>query len=588
MSLELVKLDNATLPGIANAIRAKTGGTAPIVPAEMPVEIDGIRNIRMQSGVVTIDADATAITIPAIGRSIDIISNDVPLTTGYVVSASWNNGPTIGSPYSLGSYIRFTSSTGGTTPNGSTCAALAVTVSGETTTFNTTNSARLFAAGAKYCWVAYDWGCGDIAAVYDVSATAADDVHLLLIGNGNGTYTARISGNGATKNFAKGAEKPWVNYIAAITDIHIDAGVTSIGDYLFDTHERVKRIVFENSSKITHLGARAFRRCQFGGELSFSGLSDTTIGNAFAACINIRGITLPETVTAIGDGAFSGCLNLRYIHGVSNAASVGAEALEYTPRLSDIDIDPGVCTGVGASACIVSNALKNAELSDWGNTTFGDNAIPASNFSADNLKAIRAVQLPNVPARSVNADVTYKYAAVPFCIAYDGSQQMLSDGCMAASMYHIYNWINGAPYQNLLEWWNAKILSVFPDIATTISYLEVEEKIAEALGWKRRSGYPLYINSNGDKDAPVVKQNAVAAKKAIVKELSAGRPVTMSFKVAGSYYHTVAIIGADAVTDELIIADSIRLSGSKGAIYKIPFECIASNNLFGCIKAYDF
>lgn len=42
MAMELVKLDNATLPAIANAIRAKTGDTALLLPSQMPNAIAGI------------------------------------------------------------------------------------------------------------------------------------------------------------------------------------------------------------------------------------------------------------------------------------------------------------------------------------------------------------------------------------------------------------------------------------------------------------------------------------------------------------------------------------------------------------------
>ena len=40
--LEFVKLDSATLPGIADAIRAKSGGTALLLPSEMAAAIAGI------------------------------------------------------------------------------------------------------------------------------------------------------------------------------------------------------------------------------------------------------------------------------------------------------------------------------------------------------------------------------------------------------------------------------------------------------------------------------------------------------------------------------------------------------------------
>ena len=40
--LELVKLDSGTLPAIANAIRAKTGDTALLLPSQMPTAIESI------------------------------------------------------------------------------------------------------------------------------------------------------------------------------------------------------------------------------------------------------------------------------------------------------------------------------------------------------------------------------------------------------------------------------------------------------------------------------------------------------------------------------------------------------------------
>ena len=42
MSLELIKLDSSTLPSIADAIRAKTGETALLLPSQMPTAIASI------------------------------------------------------------------------------------------------------------------------------------------------------------------------------------------------------------------------------------------------------------------------------------------------------------------------------------------------------------------------------------------------------------------------------------------------------------------------------------------------------------------------------------------------------------------
>lgn len=47
MALELVRLDNGTLPGIANAIRARTGDTALLLPSQMAAAIAGIPTVTL-------------------------------------------------------------------------------------------------------------------------------------------------------------------------------------------------------------------------------------------------------------------------------------------------------------------------------------------------------------------------------------------------------------------------------------------------------------------------------------------------------------------------------------------------------------
>lgn len=62
MALELVKLDDQTLPAIANAIRAKTGDTALLLPSQMAAAIAGIQ---------------TGVTLPALSD---------PAAVGHVVA----------------------------------------------------------------------------------------------------------------------------------------------------------------------------------------------------------------------------------------------------------------------------------------------------------------------------------------------------------------------------------------------------------------------------------------------------------------------------------------------------------------------
>lgn len=64
MAMELVWMDSATLPGIADAIRAKTGDSALLLPSQMAAAIGGIRNLRVETGTIIPAEDTTSIQIP--------------------------------------------------------------------------------------------------------------------------------------------------------------------------------------------------------------------------------------------------------------------------------------------------------------------------------------------------------------------------------------------------------------------------------------------------------------------------------------------------------------------------------------------
>lgn len=64
MALELVKLDSETLPGIADAIREKTGGTDLMLPSAMKAAIGKINSLRIETGTITPAEDHDTLTVP--------------------------------------------------------------------------------------------------------------------------------------------------------------------------------------------------------------------------------------------------------------------------------------------------------------------------------------------------------------------------------------------------------------------------------------------------------------------------------------------------------------------------------------------
>ncbi|MBQ1994965.1 MAG: leucine-rich repeat protein, partial [Clostridia bacterium] len=97
-------------------------------------------------------------------------------------------------------------------------------------------------------------------------------------------------------------------------------------------------ITLENG--ITNIGAYAF----YYNTLSTIIIPDTVteIGDyAFSGCSNLNEITIPDTVTEIGDYAFSGCSNLNEITIPEAVTKVGENAFVYCGSLKNINVEEG-------------------------------------------------------------------------------------------------------------------------------------------------------------------------------------------------------------------------------------------------------
>lgn len=418
-----------------------------------------------------------------------------------------------------------------------------------------------------------------VDAVYYVG----EDVILTLKRNTDAlTDTAYLSGSGATRDYSNGEAKPWDEYIPKITAIHIGAGVTSLGDYLFDQHMAVTKLTIEDSSTITHLGDRCFRRCQFGGEYSFPGLTDATMKRAFNSCVNLKGITLPDTVTAIGDNAFGSCVNLERVTGLRNVESVGTQAFLYTPKLRSIDLSPAVCKSIGTAAFCLSPAMSHLNMDVWNGTTFDYNACASANWSEEQLAEVRAITLPTVKLWDVGADAIHKYGEVAGAEYLYGTwtqggttyHQYLELGCHTAALSYVFNILHGKRYTSIGQWWLNEIYGKDSAVGQA-HYNDIADKVVEIAGLNRKT--EIVANTDG----------LSAVKQAIVEELSNGNPLICKLWTTQSYGHAVAIIGANAATDKLLIADSTKTSGGRGIVYEVALEDLIGVHQNARIEAYE-
>lgn len=438
-----------------------------------------------------------------------------------------------------------------------------------------------------------------VDAVYYVG----DEVVLTLKRNADGlTDTAYLSGSGATKDYVKDEVKPWEEYIPSITAIHISAGVTSIGAYIFAEHRAVKQLVFEDSSTITHLGDRCFWRCQFGGEYSFPGLLGSIEVNvddngnvnsiirpgvmlrAFASCVNLKGITLPDTITAIGDNAFNSCIKLKSVTGLRNVTSVGKQAFLYTPSMLHVDLSPSVCESIGEAAFAISPAMSRLRQEEWSGTSFGFNACASVNWTEAELADVRSITLPTVKLWNGGADAIHKYGEIAgkeylYGTWEDGGKpckQYLDLGCHAAALSVVFNILNGTRYTSVGQWWLNEIYAKDKAVGQT-HYNDIFDKVVEVAGLQRKT--EIFANADGS--------NLAAVKQTIVNELSNGNPLICHLWTTQTYGHAVAIVGANAATDKLLIVDSTKTSGERGIVYEIAIENLIGAHDNARIEAFE-
>ena len=170
----------------------------------------------------------------------------------------------------------------------------------------------------------------------------------------NGVLT--ISGTGLMTNYSdlSSNRAPWYSSRSSITSVIISDGVTSIGDYTFNTCTGLTSVTIPNS--VTSIGDYAFYRCSgltsvtipngvtSIGDYAFqycTGLTSVTISNsvtsigdyAFSRCSGLTSVTIPNSVTSIGDYAFYGCTDLTSVTISNSVTSIGSDAFQYCSKL---------------------------------------------------------------------------------------------------------------------------------------------------------------------------------------------------------------------------------------------------------------
>jgi hypothetical protein len=143
--------------------------------------------------------------------------------------------------------------------------------------------------------------------------------------------------------------------------------VVGIGDNAFLNCTRLAGVTIPNS--VTNIGEYAFSGCSLTGVTVPN--SVTSLGDgAFDSCTRLTAVTIPNSVTSIGDNAFSWCSSLTSVTLPSGVTSIGDSAFYDCTGLTSVTI-PNSVTTIGDSVFCWCTSLTSVTMGS-GVTSIGD------------------------------------------------------------------------------------------------------------------------------------------------------------------------------------------------------------------------
>ncbi len=178
---------------------------------------------------------------------------------------------------------------------------------------------------------------------------------------------------------------------SSLTSVTIGDSVTKIGDYAFSYCRSLTSVTIPNS--VTTIGDDAFRNCssltEFRGKYASEDgrclIIDGTL-NSFAIGCGATEYTIPNSVTTVGEYAFSDCSSLTSVTIPDSVTTIGRYAFYDCYSLTSVTIPDSVTT-IGDNAFYWCSSLTSVTIPD-SVTTIGD-------YAFDGCSSLTSVTIPD-------------------------------------------------------------------------------------------------------------------------------------------------------------------------------------------------